>query len=213
MFNNGVFGLVNIYKEDKGDFVLSETFNMTLDRKPSFFSSTCANETDSTRITTLTLTWKDVPVGSLGRSNIDLELKMKVRDQIYWIGYGSTLRGIGKQPLDLKDSIMTASSGFSFSCSKLKLYSPLPSNTTLITVQLQIERFQIQPFFTENPRKIFADSFDCATWFTIPLWVGVFFLILFSAILALGIMMLFSIKTMDRFENPKGKTITVSAAE
>lgn len=48
---------------------------------------------------------------------------------------------------------------------------------------------------------------------SIPIWSGLFITFLLVLILSFGISMMMNIKTMDRFDDPKGKTITISAAE
>ena len=122
--------------------------------------------------------------------------------------------GEKKARLSLRNTHVTAGSRFSFSCSRLLLKSPRASFDTPWSLEMKIHRFQLQPFKTDDTEKgVFADSFDCSTWFTIPVWTGFLILLFFTAILAFGIFALLEIKTPDRFENPKGKTITVSATD
>jgi len=54
---------------------------------------------------------------------------------------------------------------------------------------------------------------DCEGFFTIPIWMGVVTMLAMLAIVLLGIAMLLSINTMDRYDDPKGKTITITAAD
>jgi len=213
LFNNGAQGVIttSIYDKSTSTFIQTDIFNFTLPIAPDQYTATCTDGAEPERNISLKLTYNNIDVK--GRSNVELNIKMLWTANSYWIGSGSTLDVEGKYKFKLIDSIITASDGFSFSCSNLVLNSNPVSNTTLDTIQLSIKRFQIQPFSTNKTTKIFEDSFDCATWFTIPLWVGLIFIIIFTALLGLGILMLFSIKTMDRFENPKGKTITVAASD
>ena len=115
----------------------------------------------------------------------------------------------------LGKNYITAGNNFSFSCTEMDLRtnSITAEKGSKITLQLGLKRFQIQPYPQMNPKWIFYDSFDCTTWFTIPLWQGFSISFLLTAILAIGVYALVSIKTPDRFENPKGKTITVTASE
>lgn len=50
-------------------------------------------------------------------------------------------------------------------------------------------------------------------FFTAPIWSGLIVTFVLGIILAWGIIMLMDIRTMDRFDDPKGKTITVTASE
>lgn len=70
---------------------------------------------------------------------------------------------------------------------------------------------QIQPHKKGDVNEVFDDSFDCVTFFTIPIWMGIVVSLLFIVITNIGVYALFSVRTMDRFDDPKGKTITVAA--
>ena len=54
---------------------------------------------------------------------------------------------------------------------------------------------------------------DCVGFFTITIWSGILTTFLLIGILSFGIIMLMNISTMDRFDDPKGKTITVNVME
>lgn len=95
--------------------------------------------------------------------------------------------------------------GFSYSCGDIT-WNALNVNDT---VTITLARFQIQPF---NVQQKFSESFDCVPFFTIPIWMGIFVGLLLITILNSGIYALFSVHTMDRFDDPKGKTITVPAS-
>ncbi|XP_013139302.1 PREDICTED: uncharacterized protein LOC106103932 [Papilio polytes] len=74
---------------------------------------------------------------------------------------------------------------------------------------------QVQPFFktTNASDLVFGDTFNCIGFFSVPIWSGLFVVFIFLAITFYGIMMMLDIRTMDRFDDPKGKTITINAAE
>lgn len=125
----------------------------------------------------------------------------------------------GKQTIKtfkFKDSELEAANQFSFSCAEFVVRNDNSSKdpSQLYQMEFRIKRFQVQPFILPKQlNMIFADSFDCSTWFTIPLWIGFLVTLLFTAILAFGVYGLMAIKTPDRFENPKGKTITITATD
>jgi V-type H+-transporting ATPase S1 subunit len=54
---------------------------------------------------------------------------------------------------------------------------------------------------------------DCVGFFTVPIWMGVLSSFVLIAILLFGVIMLMDVKTMDRFDDPKGKTITITATD
>lgn len=75
--------------------------------------------------------------------------------------------------------------------------------------------FQIQPFFEPktNTTQAFGDSFNCIGFFSAPIWASLFVTFILLLITFYGIMMMLDIRTMDRFDDPKGKTITINTAE
>ena len=102
--------------------------------------------------------------------------------------------------IDLIGDLIEAPLGFSFSCGDLVL-----KNNTYELV-IKIRGFQVQPYEVKG---VFSDSFDCVPYFTVPIWMGIFVSILFIVITNIGVYALFAVRTMDRFDDPKGKTIAV----
>ncbi|CRK96156.1 CLUMA_CG009585, isoform A [Clunio marinus] len=104
---------------------------------------------------------------------------------------------------------VTASSSRSFGCIEL----PMSDFNTIIT----FHNIQMQPLF--NPvgdEKIehFADrANECIGFFSPAIWGALFVVIIFVFILSMGITMMMDIRTMDRFDDPKGKTITINSQE
>lgn len=149
---------------------------------------------------------------------ISLTLVVRVRGKHYWhLDENQTevvvmAKNKESYTFNFKKTSVTAGDSFSFSCSRLFLKSGKATVTKPQTIELMIGRFQLQPF-KGSAKRVFEDSFDCATWFTIPLWTGFLVTLFFTAILCFGVYALLGIKTPDRFENPKGKTISVTATD
>lgn len=91
---------------------------------------------------------------------------------------------------------------FSYSCKAFAIHSSGGSGNDKMT--LKFNNLQIQPFYTS---KVFAESFDCSTLFTLGSWMGLIVVWIFTMVVAVGAYSLLSIKTMDRFDNAKGKSI------
>lgn len=73
---------------------------------------------------------------------------------------------------------------------------------------LQLEKFK------KAGQSEFSDtSDDVNQFFTPAIWMGLLVTWTMLIILGLGLTMLMDIKTMDRFDDPKGKTITVNVSE
>lgn len=114
----------------------------------------------------------------------------------------------------LEGKVLTAvgaPKGFSFSCTSGVYFSVNDSNTNGV----YFTQFQVQ--IAENgggsPIESFSDSYDCAGFTTIPIWAGLFITFLLLGIVSTGITYIMDIRTMDRFDDPKGKTITVTASD
>lgn len=126
----------------------------------------------------------------------------------YWVISEVTMKKNDKTILlDLDRSTHTAPSNYSLSCMNLELHKSIKQKKEAgfvdDFVKISLKDVQIQPF--KGP--IFMDSFNCATWFTIGTFCGLIVLILFTTILAIGILYIMNIKSNDRFEDPKGKPL------
>lgn len=102
--------------------------------------------------------------------------------------------------------------GFSFACTKKFVLT----NDTFIRssgynrADLVIERFQMQSFQTSDK---FDGAWDCVGFFTVPIWCGLLITFLMVIIITMGMFMLSDIKTMDRFDDPKGQSIMVATTD
>ncbi|VVD01163.1 unnamed protein product [Leptidea sinapis] len=106
-----------------------------------------------------------------------------------------------------------ALSGFSYRCGQNATFT---SNNSTTQYTLTFQDLKVQPYFkdtnsTEPPK--FGDSYNCVGFFSVPIWSCLFVTFILLAITFYGIMMMMDIRTMDRFDDPKGKTITINAGE
>ncbi|XP_053207803.1 V-type proton ATPase subunit S1-like [Panonychus citri] len=136
----------------------------------------------------------------------------------YWVLANSTVNlKVGNDAgrvFDLRTSEIYAANTFSFHCSQAKINSiRLSSDNSGDYVIVSVKRLQFQPFISRNPNMFFTDNYDCAKWFTISTWMGFLAILLFTVIVATGVYFLSQIRTMDRFENPKAKPISVPTTE
>ncbi|KAL7864288.1 hypothetical protein AOLI_G00157080 [Acnodon oligacanthus] len=76
---------------------------------------------------------------------------------------------------------------------------------TLLFTDFQIQSFNV----TEN----FAYASDCASFFTPGIWMGLLTTLLMVFILTYGLHMIMQLRTMDRFDDPKGPVISVPQNE
>lgn len=95
--------------------------------------------------------------------------------------------------------------GLSFACSDGEFKSK--SNSSVISGELKFPNWRMQVF--EVKRGKFGPMWECGELMSIGLIVGLIVSLGFALICAWGFTMLASIETMDRFDDPKGKTIHI----
>ncbi|XP_046835886.1 V-type proton ATPase subunit S1 [Vespa crabro] len=121
-------------------------------------------------------------------------------------GYYS-IKSITYKPNNMNPEVLTPELdivfpfNFSYHCSNEIIFL---KNTTI----LKIPNMQIQ-----IDAKKFGDAYDCVNFTTIPIWTGIFVTTILGSIMIWAFTMIIDIRTMDRFDDPKGKTITISAQE
>nr|XP_031842941.1 uncharacterized protein LOC116431521 [Nomia melanderi] len=98
---------------------------------------------------------------------------------------------------------------FSYHCSRNVTFEK-GDNYSLVIQDLQVQVF---PDKDQAREPIFSDAYDCVGFTTIPIWTGIFVTTILGIIMMWGLTMIMDIRTMDRFDDPKGKTITISAQE
>ncbi|XP_055637995.1 V-type proton ATPase subunit S1 [Toxorhynchites rutilus septentrionalis] len=99
---------------------------------------------------------------------------------------------------------------FSYHCNSLQYY------THDMKKQIIFGEVQLQPYWPTEGRsefKRFGDSWDCVGFTSPGILTGLFLVAIFIFIGAYGIVWMMDIRTMDRFDDPKGKTIIVTAAD
>lgn len=103
----------------------------------------------------------------------------------------------------------------SFNCSD-NLEAPTKYSYSCVTVTfknenengtLTFKNFQVQPFNVKNGT--FEYAYDCTGFFTIPIFMGLIIAGILILILSSGVLAMFSLTTMDRFDDPKGPGIHV----
>lgn len=74
-----------------------------------------------------------------------------------------------------------------------------------------LTNFQFQPFRANGQR--FGQANYCTSFFTAGIWMGITTSLLCLAILFFGVHRMMSIKSNDRFDDPKGKPLLIKAQE
>ncbi|XP_078111957.1 V-type proton ATPase subunit S1b [Sander vitreus] len=106
---------------------------------------------------------------------------------------------------------------YSFHCQSVTSFRDtllVPNNTNQNTTQwrLNFVDFQIQGFGLSNGTD-FSYASDCAGFFTPGIWMGLVTSLLMLLIFVYGLHMIMQLNTMDRFDDPKGPSISVPQSE
>lgn len=98
---------------------------------------------------------------------------------------------------------------FSYSCGNQTFFST-NSTRKIIWNSLQMQA----PFNNATPSNFtFGDSWYCVGFFSSGILAGLFVVFILLGIISVGICWMLDINTMDRFDDPKGKTITINVNE
>ncbi|XP_043215927.1 V-type proton ATPase subunit S1-like isoform X1 [Amphibalanus amphitrite] len=199
------------------------------------FAADC-NASDSSQ--TVTLSWNDIgpkdhDQHTLTLANIDLQLnfqaKMSGNDDpdknkvSSWtlepvtLTYSITLDNetIDRvEPLDFSN--VYAPMEFSYHCTNrswMLSRQNLTEDFGVAFSALELPGFQVQAFLSDDAPETFGRAWDCTTFFTIPIWSGLFLSLILLLVLVWSLMMLASVPTMDRFDDPRGQPLHVPNAE
>ncbi|CAL1545151.1 unnamed protein product [Lymnaea stagnalis] len=100
---------------------------------------------------------------------------------------------------------------YSFHCTELTMYVDEVRQKDLKEYKgtfITLSSFQIQPF--NVPGDYFFHPQDCVPYFTTGIWMALFSSAFLLAILFFGTIMVLNLSIMDRYDDPKGKTIVVN---
>jgi len=165
----------------------------------------------------ITLSYTNVPVGK--QTLYKLKLKFSFRRQLgsYQISGVDTEYSRGKgDALEKRSLQLTGPSadyvpvGHSYVCGETMTFIERNSSSSASAgrLTLNVNGLQVQSFMGPEATQ-FGPSWDCVGFFTTGIWMGLITGIMLILILFYGMTMIVSIKTMDRFDDPKAKTVFV----
>jgi len=109
---------------------------------------------------------------------------------------------------------VSAPSGLAWGCKEPGLFHCMDQNKTT-TASLRLPELHLQAFKVNHDHRgpKFGPLWECGDLIPIGLWVGILVTLGFASICVWGFTMLANINTMDRFDDPRGKTINVPQTE
>lgn len=118
------------------------------------------------------------------------------------------------EPLFVRDLHVGALPGFSYHCGPALEFRTLKG----VRSPLLLEGLQLEADFTPAgagfvQRTEFSEPWDCVGFISPGMLGGFFVTLLMLVIVTVGITWIMDIRTMDRFDDPKGKAIVVATAE
>lgn len=142
--------------------------------------------------------------------SLSLTLNFKLKSSYWFFDSVTVTKDSVSMELPATEEVY-AIEGFSYRCGERILFAR-PNETEYNVTFIDLK---VQPFFANlnESQMEFGDSFNCVGFFSVPIWAGLFVTFILLSITFYGIMMMMDIRTMDRFDDPKGKTITINASE
>ncbi|XP_046973148.1 uncharacterized protein LOC124539833 isoform X2 [Vanessa cardui] len=146
--------------------------------------------------------------GDNTRDKITLEFSFKQLSG-WWTAVGVEVkRGLESTGLNLQapasPDAPAAVLGKAYHCSQALVYTSDEASLVFPNIQMQV--------FMDSTEK-FADAFDCITFTTVPIWSGLMVTFMMLTVLAISIVMIMDIKTMDRFETNKSKQLNITVID
>jgi len=171
---------------------------------------------------TLDIKYPDTKNGSISVTGFSFQLSL-TKGGGYWRLFDAMMSAkatvSGEPPLEytnrkiISRMDLSAPLHMSFHCGRFGPLAPLSplKDKPNATASIELIDFQLQSYMKDNSK--FGRSYDCVGFFSIGILAGWFMTILLLGILSWGIKMVMNVHTMDRFDDPKGKTITVNATD
>ncbi|XP_023305259.2 V-type proton ATPase subunit S1 [Lucilia cuprina] len=106
-----------------------------------------------------------------------------------------------------------APTDFSYFCGNLTLNNIPTDKVPAYTLKWNSLQFQAPFGYTDNATFVFGDAWHCVGFFTGGILSGLLIVALLLTITFIGVCWMMDINTMDRFDDPKGKTITINASD
>jgi len=199
-----------------GNFSLNSSANYTLD--------TTDDTLGPVMVTLIYPAQQDSTGGDASLSSAELKFSFNLWNG-YWVlkgvnvTYAAIINKVQSSETDfaLTPYDITTPYGFCYHCSpKLslatgKVMSSDSNKNVTKRIYFETYGFQLQPYKIRNYR--FGDWYDCQGFFTAGIWAAILIGLVLAMMLAWAVSMLADVKSPDRFDDPKGKSITVTATD
>lgn len=146
-----------------------------------------------------------------------LSFEVHTDNTTWWQLENIQFRGVQQMP---RDQQLGALPEFSYHCTPAIEFNVFATNARTVTVRSKLlwSGLQVEPNFEAagadlKPRVSFSDSWDCVSFISEGFLGGFLVTLLMLMILTIGVAWIMDIRTMDRFDDAKGKAISVASTE
>ncbi|ODM97898.1 V-type proton ATPase subunit S1 [Orchesella cincta] len=207
-----------VYNDQNGLFMVFRDVALTVypDKNTAIYKTATASTQDANGTTILNLVFAPRTEG-LKISKFELKLTLQKGIMGYWSMKNATAALSGttntSKAFNFNDEWLTSAitlvvpTHLSFHCSRFGSLRPIDRKENS-TFTIDFRGFQIQAFMPASTQNKFADAYECVGFFTPGIWMGIIVTIMLLSILSWGMYMIMDVKTMDRFDDPKGKPIS-----
>ncbi|KRX13176.1 RNA-binding protein squid [Trichinella nelsoni] len=108
---------------------------------------------------------------------------------------------------------LNGANGFAYACRKPRALMIPTSRESKFQYGIAFLKLQVQPFRAARTNGFTDNIDDCTPFFTAEVWMSLISVFVIFAITIFGVSMISSLKTMDRFDDPKGKSLVISFKE
>lgn len=189
-------------------YVFRDSSNLLL-----FYTTLTVN--DGTTVTPLTVASMSVAVKNTTAMSVTLTTSgSPLQFDITLSGGYFFMTNVVYNNIKFRSTEVYSPTDFSYFCGNLTLFGAGKEGVQS-TWSLKWNSLQFQaPFgYTKNESFVFGDPWHCVGFFTGSILAGLLVVALLLTITFIGVCWMMDINTMDRFDDPKGKTITINATE
>ncbi|KRZ73846.1 Heterogeneous nuclear ribonucleoprotein D-like-B, partial [Trichinella papuae] len=108
---------------------------------------------------------------------------------------------------------LNGANGFAYACRKPRALMIPTSREDKFQYGIAFLKLQVQPFRAPRTNGFTDNIDDCTPFFTAEVWMSLISVFVIFSITVFGVSMISSLKTMDRFDDPKGKSLVINFKE
>ncbi|KRZ12243.1 RNA-binding protein squid [Trichinella zimbabwensis] len=108
---------------------------------------------------------------------------------------------------------LNGANGFAYACRKPRALMIPTSREAKFQYGIAFLKLQVQPFRAPRTNGFTDNIDDCTPFFTAEVWMSLISVFVIFSITVFGVSMISSLKTMDRFDDPKGKSLVINFKE